>query len=613
MFKFFRVIGAIKRIRNIEPDKAWLEKQRLHFARLAGPQRTLAASFGFSKLRLATVLVAVALVASAGVGTVNQAQAALPMSFLYPVKLLSEQIQEIFVLGNEKKMDFALKLAERRFEEVEVIAAAERGVEGQANEAAVVAAILRAGENIEKTEKILNKISQSKSSGKVFKDLEKALDKLDNLAEHRAKILEKIGDRLPDAFAALESVNLASINVEQEANKIVITIATNFSTSTATSTAQATSSALSVAELLKNAAQKAIQRAEGKIAEVEARLATSTATSTAEFVVKTTKKLAEAKGKLGEARAAFQGNDFKKAIGRANEAYKKAIEAQVVLLKESVKKGGDKKDKDDDEEEDDDINPGIKQVIKLLTEGAGKSGKVSPGLLKAPGIEKKLEGHFDFDDEDEDNEDRDDEDEDEDDEDHSDMLTPVIANIGISNIGTSSAKIAWTTNEAADSRVNFGTSTSYGGNFASSSLVLSHAVVLEGLTSSTTYHFQIASKDAAGNTATSSDGTFITLSLPDTTQPAISSVGASGVTSSSVIVSWGTNELASGKLYYSASTPVDLASTSTLVQFDAVFALSHSFNLLNLNSTSTYYFLVEAKDAAGNTATSSEHSFATSE
>jgi hypothetical protein len=44
----------------------------------------------------------------------------------------------------------------------------------------------------------------------------------------------------------------------------------------------------------------------------------------------------------------------------------------------------------------------------------------------------------------------------------------------------------------------------------SSSLVISHSVALTGLSASTTYHFQVLSRDSQGNLATSSDFTFTT-------------------------------------------------------------------------------------------------------
>src|SRR5262249_9389248 len=75
----------------------------------------------------------------------------------------------------------------------------------------------------------------------------------------------------------------------------------------------------------------------------------------------------------------------------------------------------------------------------------------------------------------------------------------------------SGATITWTTNEASDSQLDFGTTSSYGSSTSlNTALVTSHSAVLSGLAASTTYHYRVKSRDAAGNLAMSSDSTFAT-------------------------------------------------------------------------------------------------------
>jgi hypothetical protein len=87
---------------------------------------------------------------------------------------------------------------------------------------------------------------------------------------------------------------------------------------------------------------------------------------------------------------------------------------------------------------------------------------------------------------------------------------PVISAISSGTPTTTSATITWTTDEAATSQVNYGSTTSYGTASSSAALVTSHSITLTGLSASTTYDFQVESVDAAGNTATSSNQTFTT-------------------------------------------------------------------------------------------------------
>ena len=188
-----------------------------------------------------------------------------------------------------------------------------------------------------------------------------------------------------------------------------------------------------------------------------------------------------------------------------------------------------------------------------------------------------------------------------------DLTPPIISSVS-SNVSTNSVVVNWLTNEPADSQVFYGTSTAYGlSTPLNSALVTIHSQTITGLTSNTVYHFQVKSKDAAGNLATSTDQTFITL-VPDTTPPIISSI-FSTVSSTSATISWTTNEPTTSKVYYSLTSPIDLNSAST--KSEASLVLNHSLNLTGLNSSSTYYFVAESTDASNNTAFSSQQSFVT--
>lgn len=100
---------------------------------------------------------------------------------------------------------------------------------------------------------------------------------------------------------------------------------------------------------------------------------------------------------------------------------------------------------------------------------------------------------------------------------------PALSSIGAVSL-TGSATITWTTNEAADSTVEYGTTTAYGSSKSDATLATSHSVNITGLTGGLTYHYRVKSKDGAGNLSTSSDNTFITES--DTTAPSLTSASS---------------------------------------------------------------------------------------
>jgi hypothetical protein len=87
----------------------------------------------------------------------------------------------------------------------------------------------------------------------------------------------------------------------------------------------------------------------------------------------------------------------------------------------------------------------------------------------------------------------------------------VISAVAASSVTATGARITWTTNELSDSRVSYGLTTAYGSNTPLNiTMVTSHSMALSGLTTATTYHYRVASRDAAGNIRTSADFSFTT-------------------------------------------------------------------------------------------------------
>lgn len=187
----------------------------------------------------------------------------------------------------------------------------------------------------------------------------------------------------------------------------------------------------------------------------------------------------------------------------------------------------------------------------------------------------------------------------------SDTTPPVISAVTATNITTSSATITWNTDEPASSRVEYGLTASYGTlTTLDSNLVTSHSVVLNGLATSTTYHYRVISADAAANSTTSGDFTLITAA--DTTPPTISNVNATNVTNAAATIGWTTNEASSSRVEYGLTT-----SYGTLTTLNPALVTSHSVGLSGLSASTTYHYRVISTDAATNTATSGDFTFTT--
>lgn len=98
---------------------------------------------------------------------------------------------------------------------------------------------------------------------------------------------------------------------------------------------------------------------------------------------------------------------------------------------------------------------------------------------------------------------------------------------------------------------------------------------------------------------------------PDTIAPTISDLSATSTASTSITVSWKTNENANSVLWYSTSTPVAPWSSSNTKVENSTLVTNHSLMANNLSASTTYYYLVSSKDSSGNNATSSEKSIIT--
>jgi hypothetical protein len=90
-----------------------------------------------------------------------------------------------------------------------------------------------------------------------------------------------------------------------------------------------------------------------------------------------------------------------------------------------------------------------------------------------------------------------------------DTTAPLISAVALSDITVSSVTIAWTTDELATSRVEYGLTAEYGLSVeADTSLAINHRLKFSGLEAGKTYHYRVISNDASNNQAVSADDTF---------------------------------------------------------------------------------------------------------
>jgi hypothetical protein len=183
-----------------------------------------------------------------------------------------------------------------------------------------------------------------------------------------------------------------------------------------------------------------------------------------------------------------------------------------------------------------------------------------------------------------------------------DTTAPALSNIQAVDITGTAGRVTWDTDENADSKVQYGTTISYGGETSNGTLTNAHSLDLSGLSPATLYHYRVISKDASNNSSTSTDQTFTTL---DTVPPVISAISTDNITVSSARVNWTTNELADSKTSYGLTVSYgSVVSAGTLVA-------NHQMTVSGLSANTLYHFVATSKDAAGNSATSTDQTFTT--
>ncbi len=180
-----------------------------------------------------------------------------------------------------------------------------------------------------------------------------------------------------------------------------------------------------------------------------------------------------------------------------------------------------------------------------------------------------------------------------------DVSAPIVSNIQAGSITTSGAAITWATDELATSRIEYGTTSTYGSFTTLDGVadLTSHSVALSGLTAGTEYHYRVISADVTGNTTTSGDQTFTTsAAAADVTAPI-----APVITTSSTTIDASTYAVSGTVTAESTAQTVTVYNGSTAVATVVVPATQTTWSVtVSLTQGSANAFTAKSTDDAGN-------------
>ena len=179
-----------------------------------------------------------------------------------------------------------------------------------------------------------------------------------------------------------------------------------------------------------------------------------------------------------------------------------------------------------------------------------------------------------------------------------------IGSISVS-LGSGTATVSWSTDLYSDSRVDYGTSASYGSTRYDDGPKLSHSITLTNLGSNVLYHYRITSvlsSQTYSLNATTADLTFTSMSISLT----ISSVACTLSDLNVATITWTTNIDASSIVYY--GTTASYGSSA-----GGPSGTSHSVSLTGLLAGTTYHFKVRSVATASSSVQqeSGGHTFTT--
>jgi hypothetical protein len=175
----------------------------------------------------------------------------------------------------------------------------------------------------------------------------------------------------------------------------------------------------------------------------------------------------------------------------------------------------------------------------------------------------------------------------------SDSNAPIISNARAIYTTNTTAIIVWRTDEASNSMVQYGTSSSTWGNYLwsknNAGMVTIHFVSLTGLSGNTTYYFRVGSNDASGNgpdlnsnsTNPSAQKDFTTKFTSDTAAPVISNVDVplASMTDTTAVITWTTDEPSNSMVRYDTTSRTAWGDY-LLSEDDAGMVTSHSVTAL---------------------------------
>jgi len=297
-------------VRNNVPDRQGI--RRGEFLKLT-----------FKPMPIVIGVMIVALLAGGG-GTVYASQSSLPGDTLYPVKLMTEDVQTAVAWSPEKKVGMETKFANRRLEEIKKLQEKLKNRDREIKPEVVEKAMEKAAERLDKAEERIAEMEEGKLKDKALE----AASHLEEALQDHEQLLSDLAGEVPDKAeqALLNAQAKAALHAER-----------------ALGTIMRLEKVKEVGEKNKERAKEGMpkilgaeERAEGKLNALENKLEATekyleNLKEQGRDVGNYEAKLGEAKNKLNEAKQLLEEKKYLEAFQVAGEVMKMIMQAKVEM------------------------------------------------------------------------------------------------------------------------------------------------------------------------------------------------------------------------------------------------------------------------------------------
>lgn len=195
----------------------------------------------------------------------------------------------------------------------------------------------------------------------------------------------------------------------------------------------------------------------------------------------------------------------------------------------------------------------------------------------------------------------------------SDIALPIVTNVQVTNLDSTTTRITWNTNEPTTSIVWYKQSTTPGllsflnsdakTQNDSQDYTTSHSVVINNLDTGRTYTYRVGGSDKSNNVGQSDEMSFVaqsgTTNTSNASRPVIYNTTVTiSQNSRTATLRWHTNENSIDTILYSTSP--DFMNSTTKTATHGKSSKNHSLRIANMNRDTFYYYKITNRDNDGN-------------